>query len=118
MKQFANAKGCPFCGSYRVEPRSGFGIVQVKCHECGAMFRFGAETDEQFIQKWNLRPRKHVKSTANNEQIARRELEQTLASLKKAMPGFIDAVEKALHETLDPYLSALGECLSKAEEVE
>lgn len=116
MKQFENAKGCPFCGSNSVEPRSGFGIVQVKCHSCGVMFRIGAETDEQFIKKWNRRPRKHLKSTANNEQIAQRKLEQTLASLKMAMPGFIDVVKKTLNETLDHYLSTLGECLSKAEE--
>ena len=45
---------------------------------------------------------------------ARRELEQTLAALKVAIPGFIDAADKGLHETLAPYLAALGECLSKA----
>ena len=99
MKQFANAKGCPFCGSDRVEPRSGFGIFQVKCHRCGARFRFVAETDEQFIKKWNRRAQTSERDEVSEDE-AQRELEQIVSELPVHLHTFLEGFKMGFTELL------------------
>lgn len=48
-------KGCPFCGSDNVSICMDCGRHHFKCHCCGMMFEFSADTKTELIRKWNRR---------------------------------------------------------------
>ena len=48
-------KGCPFCGSDKVSICMDCGRHHFKCHCCGMMFEFSADTKTELIRKWNRR---------------------------------------------------------------